>query len=189
MNIGLPPGFRRLVGLGVLLVSIFGSAAFATYLLANYVSGVTLPFFPAWLSREIMIVIICIGFGASFVLTRGNPTTMHPYKERIIPREETPKYGTEDPTVAPPWYHPPKQQTTQPTAPTSLEAILERALVNNLLGSDLNVTLKLPPNTKLKIMGQDWEVNNAKIVIAKKQSPPNPMVPLEAPEYQETSLQ
>lgn len=185
MNIPkLSDTFRRTAGLGALLLTIFGLAAFLTYLLANYVSGVTLPFFPAWLSREIVIIILGAGFGSSFLLMRGTSKVAHPYKERIIPRENTPRYGTEDPTVPPAWYHPERQYTPPPPPASTLEAVLERALTNNLLGSDLNVTLKLPQNTKLKIMGQEWEVNNAEIVIAKKQTPPTvSMDPLdESPE-------
>jgi hypothetical protein len=169
MNIPLPSTLKRTLGLGALLFSIFGSAAFGTYLLANTFSGVTLPFFPAWLSRELVVVLIVVGFGAWFMLTRETPA-MHPFKERI------PEVGR---------YEPPQQQYAPPPA-TTLESILERALTNNLLGSDLNVTLKLPDNTKLKIMGQEWEVNNAQIVIAKKPAPP--MVPL-AESEQEMPLQ
>lgn len=41
------------------------------------------------------------------------------------------------------------------------------------------MTLKLPADTKLNVLGQDWEVQNGTITISKtKQEEPKPTLPL-----------
>lgn len=153
--------------MGLLLVSIFGSALFGTYLVANTVSGVTFTFLPSWLSKEVTAFILVAGFIAGFLLMR-QVKPIYPRVDEVkdalkkldIPAPPRGQVNPDYDRISKAWETPPADQS-------SLESLLSSAMINGL-SADLNITLKLPTGQKLKLLGQDWEVPNAEITIAKK---------------------
>jgi hypothetical protein len=161
---------RHAAGLGLLLLSIFGAALFGTYLIANAVSGVTFTWLPQWLSREVAGGLLIGGFVSAYLLMRGKPKLNNPSlndlnllrkKEEQPVAERRPPGEPDYAKISEAWKNPPEEKGS------SLESLLSAALVN-ALSADINITLNLPPNTKLPLLGHDWDVGGATLTIGKK---------------------